>query len=285
MRLCLWTRVAAVRRGPVPLPVACFGLWGADRRSSSRDPERSPAGRASPGELYEGRGRPPQGWWGSTPEPSGKVTRTGIVRHPADRGWGGSPKRETPDMTAPITDLLTQIEAPGAFATRLRAPANGLEVEVTGVGPLNFPITARTAQKLRGVARPSPFGLREQTLHDPSVRNTWEVAPSRVKITARRWKPVLATYLRRLQTDLGFPDECELEAVFDKLLPYAAGQFFKPNGLESDGWSARSVSLQVGVHGWGRTVGNAARRRSSVALEVKPTISRCSRSTLTATTR
>lgn len=132
-------------------------------------------------------------------------------------------------MSAAITDLLAQIEAPGTFATRLRAPTDGLEVEVAGVGPLSFPITPRLARKLRAVARPSPFGLREQTLHDPRVRNTWEVAAGRVKIAARRWKPVLAKYLRTLQSDLGLPDECQLEAVLDKLLLYEAGQFFKPH--------------------------------------------------------
>jgi hypothetical protein len=132
-------------------------------------------------------------------------------------------------MTSPITDLLTLVEAPGTFATRLRAPADELEIEVTGVGPLHFPITARLANKIRGVARPSPFGLREQTLHDPTVRNTWEIAASRVKIAARKWKPALAKCLRTIQTNLGFPDEAQLEAVFDKLLLYEEGQFFKPH--------------------------------------------------------
>ncbi len=109
-------------------------------------------------------------------------------------------------MTAPITDLLADVDAPGTFATRLRAPATDLDIEVKGVGPLKFPITARVAQKLRKVARSSPFGLREHTLHDLSVRHTWEVPTSRVKVAARRWKPVLATYLRTLQDDLGFPE-------------------------------------------------------------------------------
>lgn len=81
-------------------------------------------------------------------------------------------------MSEVITEVLSQITAPGTFASRLRMPAESLEVEVTGVGPIRFPITARSAQKLCAVARPSPFGLREQTLHDLSVRNTWEVAAS-----------------------------------------------------------------------------------------------------------
>ncbi len=132
-------------------------------------------------------------------------------------------------MTTLITDLLTQIEAPGTFATRLRAPTEGLEIEVTGVGPIDFPITPPIAKKLRDVACASPFGLREQTLHDPSVRNSREIAASQVKIAERRWKSVFANCLRKIQTDLGLPNECEIEAIFDKLLVYEEGQFFKPH--------------------------------------------------------
>jgi len=145
-------------------------------------------------------------------------------------------------MRAPIADVLAQIEAPGAFATRLRAPADELEIEVVGVGRLSFPITPRMGRNLRAVARPSPFGLREQTLHDPSVRNTWEIAARRVKIDAR-WKPVLSKHLRTLRTELGFPDDCELKAVFDKLLLYEEGQFFKPHqdSVKSDGMVATLV--------------------------------------------
>jgi hypothetical protein len=97
------------------------------------------------------------------------------------------------------------------------------------VGRLGFPITPRLAQKLRAVARPAPFGLRDRTLHDRSVRDTWELARSRVKIGARSWKPVLTRCLRTVRSDLELPNECELEAVFDKLLLYEGGQFFKPH--------------------------------------------------------
>ncbi len=146
-------------------------------------------------------------------------------------------------MTAPIADLLAQLEAPGTFATRVRAPADELKISVAGIGRLSFPITPRTAQKLREVARPSPFGLRERTLHDPSVRNTWEISARRVKIAARRWKPVLAKHLHTLQVELGFPEGCTLTAVFDKLLVYEEGQFFKPHqdSEKTDGMVATLV--------------------------------------------
>lgn len=130
-------------------------------------------------------------------------------------------------MNTATTDLLARLEAPGTFATRLSGTADVLDILVTGVGRLDFPLTARVAQKLRSVARPSPFGLREQTLHDQAVRNSWEVATSRVKIAGRRWKPALAKHLATVQADLGLPAECALTAVFDKLVLYEQGQFFK----------------------------------------------------------
>jgi len=130
-------------------------------------------------------------------------------------------------MTTAIAELLAQLDAPGTFATRLRASAGDLEITVKDVGRLSFPITPRIAQKLRSVARPSPFGLGEKTLHDPTVRNTWEVAASRVKISAQPWKPALKAHLAALHDELGFPDGCELHAEFDKLLLYEKGAFFK----------------------------------------------------------
>jgi hypothetical protein len=145
-------------------------------------------------------------------------------------------------MTAAISDLLAQLEAPGTFATRLQAPADALDIEVAGVGQLSFPITPRTAQKLRGVARPSPFGLREQTLHDPSVRNSWEIPASRVKIAARRFQPVLAQHLRTLRAELGFPEGCKLKAAFDKLLLYEEVSSSRPTRTprRMTPWSPRS---------------------------------------------
>lgn len=130
-------------------------------------------------------------------------------------------------MTPSITKLLEQIHAPGTFAARLRAPSDALAIEVKGVGPLKFPITAAVARKLRAVAQPSPFGLREQTLHDRSVRDTWEIGERHVKIAQRQWAPVLASHVRALQAELGLPEDREIEAVFDKLLIYEEGQLFK----------------------------------------------------------
>ncbi len=132
-------------------------------------------------------------------------------------------------MASTINELLVQLKAPGTFAARLQVPADALAISVTGVGPLSFPITTRTAQKLRAIAQPSPFGLQEQTLHDPAVRNSWEIPARRVKIGARGFQPVLNAQLQTLRAALGFPEGCELKAEMDKLLIYEKGQFFKPH--------------------------------------------------------
>lgn len=130
-------------------------------------------------------------------------------------------------MTEPIAEVLRLLEDPGTFATRLNAPVDGLAIEVTGVGRVRLPIAVSTAEKLRKVARPAPFGRRDQTLHDSTVRNTWEIAKSRLKIPALPWKRVLAAHLRAIQHELGLPDDCQLKPVLDKMLVYERGQFFK----------------------------------------------------------
>ncbi|MFM2152463.1 MAG: hypothetical protein RL199_898 [Pseudomonadota bacterium] len=132
-------------------------------------------------------------------------------------------------MSSTLNQLLAQVQAPGTFATRHRASADDLALEVKGVGPVTFPISAKQLKSLRAVACPSPFGLGEETLLDPNVRHSWEVAPSRVKVDHRRWKPALAAHLGGIRRELGFPEGCVLEAVLDKLLLYEKGQFFKPH--------------------------------------------------------
>lgn len=112
-----------------------------------------------------------------------QVPRRGRPRAPESDASNDTERHE---VTASLASMLAQIDAPGTFATRLRAPARDLDIEVKGVGPIDLPISARLAAKLRSVARPSPFGLRDQTLHDASVRVTWEIAAGRVKIAARR---------------------------------------------------------------------------------------------------
>ncbi len=141
-----------------------------------------------------------------------------------------TPRSQLPEPAQPpvarVAEALAAIDSPGSFATRLGAPARDLAIEVTGVGRLALPITRRTIRALLGVAQPSPFGLGEETLHDPQVRCSLEIPGRRVKI-APGWRPALAQHLEGIRCALGLPEGQRLEAVLDKLVLYEEGQFFK----------------------------------------------------------
>ena len=132
-------------------------------------------------------------------------------------------------MSRELTDLLAKISAPGAFATRTTAAPDAFRLEVRGVGPVALPVTRARARRLCGVARPARYGLEERTLLDPGVRDTWEIARSRIKIDQRRWKQTLLPELERIRRGLGLPEECRLSASLHNMLVYEPGQFFLPH--------------------------------------------------------
>lgn len=92
-----------------------------------------------------------------------------------------------------------------------------------------MPVTAAQAKELRLVARPAHYGLGTDTLLDRSVRDTWEVPRSRVKIDKRRWNNTLTPMLDQLRADLGLPEGCRLKAELHSMLVYEPGQFFAPH--------------------------------------------------------
>jgi hypothetical protein len=132
-------------------------------------------------------------------------------------------------MLDQVTAALAAIESEGAFATELAWASEDLHIEVAGVGPVRFPISAAAARKLCAVARPAPYGRGDRTLVDARVRDTWEIPGSRVKIDARAWKGTLRLQLDVIGKRLGLPEGGRLEAALDKLLVYGPGQFFAPH--------------------------------------------------------
>lgn len=128
-----------------------------------------------------------------------------------------------------ITRSLAAIAAPGSFAYRGTTNPDDLRLEVKGVGPVEWPISIETARALRGVARRAGFGWRDQTLVDESVRNTWEIAKTRVKIDKRKWNRTLIPQLQQIKKRLGLPTDGKLAARLYKMLLYQPGQFFVPH--------------------------------------------------------
>jgi hypothetical protein len=130
---------------------------------------------------------------------------------------------------ARFADLLGASATGGSFSARRTARADGLRLEVAGVGPIALPVSAPQAKQLCLIGRPARFGKGEQTLLDAAVRDTWEIPKSRLKIDQPTWKATLRPILDHLRADLGLPPECRLAAQFHSMLVYAPGQFFAPH--------------------------------------------------------
>lgn len=136
-------------------------------------------------------------------------------------------------MTKTARERLARVfagaEPAGAFSAQLLAPAQMLELEVSGVGPVRLPVRAPSAKKLIAVARPAMFGRGEQTLTDTGVRDTWELTPDQFTIGGSGWTALLDGALEHFRDELGLPPRARLHAEPHSMLVYGKGQFFLPH--------------------------------------------------------
>ncbi len=128
-----------------------------------------------------------------------------------------------------IQQVLSRAATHGTFATRHTAEISELHLDVVGVGAVPLPLSSRMARKLCEVAKPARYGLREKTLLDRRVRDTWEIEKRRIKLDTRRWKRTLDPTLTLIARDLGLPTDAKLRAELHNLLLYGPGQFFAPH--------------------------------------------------------
>ena len=128
-----------------------------------------------------------------------------------------------------IQQILASAGTPGTFATRHTTGWASVSLDVVGVGAVPLPLSRRTADKLRAVAKPARFGLHEKTLLDPQVRDTWEIGKRQIKLDEHAWQRTLERELPRIARDLGIPEAATLRAELHNLLVYGPGQFFAPH--------------------------------------------------------
>ncbi len=99
-------------------------------------------------------------------------------------------------------------------------------VDVAGVGRLGTPVPPAQARKLIALAAPAPFGRGEETLHDESVRDTWQVPTDLVTVD---FGDHLGELLEAARDMLGMPEGSSLSMDLHSLLVYEKGQFFLPH--------------------------------------------------------
>ena len=128
-----------------------------------------------------------------------------------------------------IAEILAGTRSAGSFAAMRTAQADDLCLAVDGLGRLHLPISRAQAQRLCRLSRRARYGRGEKTLLDTSVRDTWEVPKSRIRIDRPRWSRTLLPILESLRADLGLPSGTRLKAELHALLVYGPGQFFLPH--------------------------------------------------------
>lgn len=141
------------------------------------------------------------------------------------------PLASQPTLYGELLALLKTPEAPrlprpqGSFAVQGTLPAGQLRwVEIEDVGVMDEPLWPEAAEQLVEASTPAPFGWRDQTLLDPSVRHTGEIDADRLSLV---WREGAFTALQQqVAQALGLP---AVDMYLHNLLVYGPGQFFKPH--------------------------------------------------------
>ena len=150
-----------------------------------------------------------------------------------------------------LSGLIGSITRPGDYCVhgRLFAPMPSIEAGAAGI--LSFPIPPAQAQMLIADADRAPYGRGQETIVDPSVRDCWQLAPDKIRITGRTWADTFADILDRATVGLGCPEGSVTAALY-KLLIYERGGFFAPHRdtEKADGMVATLV-ISLPVSGTG----------------------------------
>ncbi|KAH9893021.1 hypothetical protein F4778DRAFT_772644 [Xylariomycetidae sp. FL2044] len=146
--------------------------------------------------------------WGDTDDDGARVARRAL----------NDKKRQR------LKQIINAIQIHGDFATRSRYSefANpGLQIGDTLIA---LPLDPAQVSVIRRASRQAPFGRRDQTLVDTSVRNTWELDPTQFRITNPAFAPFLARVLDDVSRSLGM---ISVKTELYKLLLYEKDSFFK----------------------------------------------------------
>ncbi|TVY62770.1 hypothetical protein LSUE1_G009132 [Lachnellula suecica] len=158
------------------------------------------------------------------------------------------PSLDADTLRAGLDECLSNIQGESSFAlfeALDNAPNPGLYLK--NGGGVGLPLSDRDAEAI------APFGKREKTLVDTSVRKTWEVSPGDFELRNPAWIPFVQTIIKKVSAGLGVDATSNrVSAELYKMLLYDEGALFKPHQ------DSEKAPL---------------RRFSGVAHEVKPVLS------------
>ena len=167
----------------------------------------------------------------------------------------------------PLEELLAGVRRPGDFFVQGAVDVPMPRVEIAGVGLLSFPIPEAQIRQLIELATRAPYGRGEATLHDESVRRTWQLLPASVRLGGKSWEASFQQILGTVLAGLGCAG-MTVTAEFYKLLVYDAGGFFKAHRdtEKAGGMFGTLVVVLPSAHRGGELVIRHAGREVTVDL-------------------
>ena len=106
-------------------------------------------------------------------------------------------------ISAKLAGLLRKVERPGDFYAAGTAAIFPPQLGVEGVGVIALPLLDVQAEQLIAAAERAPYGRGSETVHDETVRRTWQIDASRVRIGGRHWQESLNAIAANAAAGLG----------------------------------------------------------------------------------
>ena len=130
------------------------------------------------------------------------------------------------DDLKPLEKALASVCRPGDFFVQgsLEAPMPRIVVRTAGV--LSFPVPSGQVEAIISQCERAPYGRGRETILDTTVRNVWQLAPSRLDIGGKSWPDTFERILSVCAEGLGCTS-ASVSAEIYKLLVYDEGAFFK----------------------------------------------------------
>lgn len=133
------------------------------------------------------------------------------------------------DVKAELFDELDSIghAADNDFGVQSTSSFIDPELYVDG-NRIRFPLSEEDARLCIHVGHQAPFGKKEATIIDRSVRRTWELDPSDFEIRSPKWADYLSVIIKQIAKDMDISqDNPGFHPELYKMLLYEEGAMFK----------------------------------------------------------
>ncbi|GJE87373.1 hypothetical protein PsYK624_034560 [Phanerochaete sordida] len=133
------------------------------------------------------------------------------------------------ELEAMLTESRKTLETAFSFhETYPQAPNPTLNL--SGVGVVGLPLSARDAEAIKSGCVQAPFGMGERTVVDTTVRDTWEMDAKLVTFMNPQWNKFVSKTVHEICTTLGVNfASSQPRAELYKLLLYETGSHFLPH--------------------------------------------------------